>query len=168
MSPRPIRGLTLHSPWWLAITDYGKRVENRSWDPPRWMLGAFLAIHAGKTVDRRAVEDLAEEFDAPHLLTRRWPTGAVVAVATLERVARTGAELPAEQALTWWNGEDLAWVLSNVVPIEPVACPGRQGLWELPPDVLSLVRERYMAAELLRRNAALRCERTSFGQPPGR
>jgi hypothetical protein len=42
----------------------------------------------------------------------------------------------------WYFGP-FGWVLDNVTSIDPVPCKGMQGLWELPPEVLSTVRERY-------------------------
>ncbi len=43
--------LTLHRPWPWAIIHGSKRVENRSWAPPAWLIGQRLAIHAGKRWD---------------------------------------------------------------------------------------------------------------------
>jgi len=53
-----MKALTLWRPWPAAIIHSTKRVENRTWVPPRWQLGKDFALHAGKTVDDSTVEDL--------------------------------------------------------------------------------------------------------------
>lgn len=43
--------ITLWQPWAWAISDYTKRIENRTWAPPNWRKGQTMAIHAGATID---------------------------------------------------------------------------------------------------------------------
>jgi hypothetical protein len=143
MGTREIRGLTLHQPWAFAIAHLDKRVENRTWEPPAWLVGGFLAIHAGKTFDREAALSLMEEFDegvVPPPRAASYASSAIVAVARVEEVRREPRGLD-----LWWCGP-VGWYLGEVVAIDPVPCRGAQGLWTLPPDVLATVRERWKAA----------------------
>lgn len=70
--------------------------------------------------------------------------GAIVGVARLAGVAERMGDVPSPQP-RWWFGP-LAWLLEDVVAIEPVVCRGKQGLWPLAPAVLEEVRRRYAAA----------------------
>ena len=134
-----MKALTLWQPWAHAIAHLGKRIENRTWRPPARLDGKPLAIHAGKTVDSEAVEDLIDfghlplDFDG-----RQLTRGAVVAVATFDRAIVRADHVPDGQGF-WWHGP-VGWLLTNVVAIEPVACRGAQGLWDLPPGVEAAVR----------------------------
>ena len=53
-----MKAITLIQPWSWAVAHGGKRVENRSWFPPKAMLGQRVAIHAGGKLDRAAVDDV--------------------------------------------------------------------------------------------------------------
>lgn len=133
-----MRGLTLRQPWAWAIAHAGKRVENRTWRPPRDARGGLLAIHAGKSLDREGLDhlrilDLQGEIPAvpsPSELTY----GAVVAVARLLGTTQSPPGSTHPQAI-WWQGP-IGWVLRDVVALSlPVHCRGAQGLWTLPADV---------------------------------
>jgi len=149
---RELRALTLIQPWAWAIAHAGKTVENRTWRPPRSMLGNYLAIHAGKTrVDAAAVEDLREVASDVPLL---FDLGAIVCVARLVGWVRdplavegsafagiTKARADLVVKSIWWSGP-VGWVLDEVVAIEPVPILGAQGLWTVPPAVADVVWER--------------------------
>lgn len=125
-----------------------KRVENRTW-PTRHR--GPLAIHAGKSLAWLDHEDAADVFEV-------MPFGAIVGVAelvgcfgvTLARVGKgRGRKLvpvaPADALATWpWlRGHrhvegPVCWVLQNVRPLaRPVPWKGRQGLWDVPDEVLA-------------------------------
>lgn len=123
-----MKAITLWQPWAWAICYAGKRIENRTWPPPKALLGKQVAIHAGKHLDEAIASNMAETF--PGL----WPgranlkRGAVVAVAKLMG-ATTASKDP------WFFGP-VGWQLSDVVVLaQPVVCRGFQGLWDLPPQV---------------------------------
>lgn len=167
---RALLALTLHQPWAWAVARAGKPVENRTWPPPRGVIGSHIAIHAGKTLDREAIEDLA--FDG-YTVPERLDRGAIVAVArvigwvrcTTDLHVTYRASLPRElrnrtpEAFSgvtrdraqlvvqspWWAGP-IGWVLEDVTAIEAVGCLGRQGLWTVPPDVADEVRRRWREA----------------------
>jgi hypothetical protein len=137
-----IRGLTLIRPWGWAIAHGGKDIENRTWKPPANMMGQWLAIHSGKKYDEAAaswIEDLTITPPIPEDAEDQ--SGVIVAVA---RLAEVRTESPGNP---WFVGP-VGWVLRDVQPIDPVPCKGAQGLWPLPPDVLTLVRARWKAARL--------------------
>jgi hypothetical protein len=143
---RPIRGFTLHRPWPHAIVHLGKRIENRSWAPPPYILGGYLAIHAGKTFDEVSVEWIAETFDVDLPRYEHGHPQGIVAVARLAGVALDPFEdVESAEQRKWWVGP-VGWVLDDVRAIDPVPCRGAQGLWTLPPAVLGAVRERYAVA----------------------
>lgn len=139
-----MKALTLWRPWPAAIIHSTKRVENRTWAPPRWLLGKDFALHAGKTVDDGTVEDLIDEAGvSPDLLPG--PLGIVAVV----RLAGYVSELNGTRICTgisperareivgseWYCGP-VGWVLDNIRPLAtPVPCRGAQGLWTLPADV---------------------------------
>jgi hypothetical protein len=134
-----MRALTLWQPWAWAISHGGKRIENRGWKPPRWIIGERIAIHAGKKFDEEDAFDLLSELDMPdiHDLAR----GAVVAVATVKGYVESIGESHPQHR--WFCGP-YGWVLDDVVALErPVPCKGALKLWFLPADV-----ERDVLAQL--------------------
>lgn len=150
-----MKALTLWRPWPAAILYGGKRVENRTWTPPREMIGQDIAIHAGQRVDDGAVR--AVRFSGcvgADLLPG--PTGIVAVVRLVgwidERAQpRTCADVSAEDARcvadSVWFEHQVGWVLDRVRPLaEPVPCRGAQGLWTVPDDVAVVVEAAMLPA----------------------
>lgn len=170
--------LTIWQPWASLIvgsppTDgcHGappqKPVENRGWRPPQKIVGQRVAIHAGKKLDAGSFETACStrEFGAvvaPYRNAKCFPFGAVVGVATLDRVIgpldgslfyeRRLADVSTATIASWGLDPDgLRWFLGRFGWVfrdrqhlaEPVPCPGAQGLWTLPKDV-----ERAVAAQI--------------------
>lgn len=167
-----ILGLTVHSPH-AELTARGlKTIENRSWAPPGWMLGRYIALHASRTWDH-------EGFDYYHRNAPRFALGVgpptweeckfgIVAVARLVGwVQRTesgppktlamlpgfkfGSELdPHGHSIDWrwfFRIAEYGWVLRDIRRLrQPVAVMGRQKLWQLPPLVYKSVRAQWKAA----------------------
>jgi len=129
-------GLTICQPWAWAIAAGHKRVENRTW-PTNYR--GRLAIHAGKS--RRWLHGTAELIE----LGLAVPPGdglmfgAIVAVADLADVVRfDGAGFLGRDPFA---SGPWCWLLENVRALgEPVACPGRQGLWRPSLGVLRAIR----------------------------
>lgn len=150
--PRPLHALTLHQPWAFCIAESTKRVENRDWPPPRWLVGKYFAIHAGKSYDQDAAVDLAAEgIVVPP--AERIATGAIVAVARLAGAARqdgecfgVGQERATEARADRWFFGPWGWLIEDVVAIAPVPCRGMQKLWRVPDDVAEQVRAAFRAA----------------------
>lgn len=172
MAERPILALTIIQPWAELIVRGPKRYENRTWEPPRTLVGGYLAIHAGKAVDGDSWGGAIDTARDAHLVAtlpvlaglmalpapepgdrfarqrerryveRACPYSAIVGVARLAGVARA-MPVPHDP---WWFGP-VGWRLDDVVAFDPVPCRGAQGLWSLAPETLTVVRERYHAAK---------------------
>ena len=148
-----LRAITLWPEWAWAICHLGKRVENRTWHPPRELIGRRLAIHAGAHVGGRKGSAATAEgrtdlglmaLRAGWVLLRsgvfqhretaeevvfRPVTSAVVAVATL-----TGVD--DEDRTPWDVPGDWHWRLDDVVVLDrPVPMRGAQGLWTWTPGL---------------------------------
>lgn len=137
-----MKALTLVQPWAYAITDRGKRVENRGWAPRGHYHMLELALHAGRRYDRsRFGRRLEHELELP--VGAMMPHGAVVGVCRLVCVVRSRDQVEPEQR-RWWVGP-CGWILDSVRKIEPVTCVGHLGLWTLPEDA-----EAKVVAALLR------------------
>jgi hypothetical protein len=142
-----VKALTLIQPWAWAITHAGKRIENRSWRPPRSLWGQRLAIHAGKSLDEEACIALyAEGYSMPAAVHH----GAIVATARVLGVVtetlKSGlvVESVLEEPPAWvlspknrvWFCGPVGWILDEVAVLrEPVTVRGAQGLWNVPPEV---------------------------------
>ena len=59
-----MKALTVIQPWAWAIAHAGKRVENRTWGPPRDVIGQRIAIHAGRRLDDRAIAWMRKLMEA--------------------------------------------------------------------------------------------------------
>jgi hypothetical protein len=148
-----MKALTLKHPWPWAICVLGKRIENRTWRPGRQLpVGEWFAIHGGKwPVSRSDEENVYEEvydlaidhgpdldFEDIYADARRH--SGMVAVCRFGGVVTESTD-------PWFEGP-VGWRLDGLVVLpEPVPCKGAQGLWEIPEDVLSRVREQWVAAK---------------------
>lgn len=142
-----LRALTLIQPWAWAVAHAGKAIENRTWPPPKWLVGQRLAIHAGMKWDEDAVAFIEDVSGRAPPAERTH--GAIVAIAKVAGVLedcdvdRGGARRSAN--LEWFAGP-CGWLLEDVVAIEPLPCKGAQGLWPVPDELLPVLRARYAAA----------------------
>jgi hypothetical protein len=123
-----MKALSIQQPWLYAITDLDKRVENRTWKPPWWIIGRRIALHASKIDDRAGyviIRDIANVDVPPDL-----PRGCIVATA---------------KVLGWidesndkWFFGPYGWILDDINKISPgpVFCRGALGLWDVTPEYL--------------------------------
>lgn len=156
-----MRGLTVKQPWAYAVLHLGKRVENRPLHPPPYLLGQRIAIHAGKSWARKALDWMRERGLVPEALDATLDkltltSSAIVGTALLVGWAEKGAGyeydaddhksegLTREQAIAaldsaWYMGQ-VALVLDDVRPLAvPVPCRGQLGFWNLPAEVEAAV-----------------------------
>lgn len=136
-----------------------KPVENRNWRAPARAIGQRVAVHAGKKLDADSFEAvfLPPGFGpvvSPYRNAKGFPFGAVVGVATLDRVIGPleGSVfyderidgVPAATIASWgldpdglrWFVGRFGWVFRDRMHLaEPVPCAGAQGLWTLPNDI---------------------------------
>jgi hypothetical protein len=137
-----MKAITVSQPYADLIARGEKWVENRTW---RLSYTGPLAIHAGRGTQYLTRAELAA-----------YPTGCIVAVvdlvgyATISAVQRNREYGPTQEYFRS-RGLDLeaflahehtegpcCWLLANVRRLEkPIAIPGQQGLWEVPPMVAS-------------------------------
>ncbi|MBE9102785.1 hypothetical protein [Vacuolonema iberomarrocanum] len=152
-----MKALTLWEPWASFVAENLKRYETRSWGTS---YRGLVLIHAAKRPPVEAeympcLQAIARAGKcAPYLGADR--LGAIIAVAELVNCCEMSPTLhfPDEQgiaiesrsaleiALGSWQIGRFAWELENVrVLPEAIKCPGRQGLWNPPPEVIEQVME---------------------------
>lgn len=141
-----MKALSLWQPWAWAMTEpmppARKDVENRTWPCPPALIGQRFAIHAAKRWDDSGARFIVQNGLRPpskHTIT----LGAIVALATVDRVVTEHAALPVEQQ-RWFFGP-YGYVLRDLAVLrEPVPCRGFQMFWTVPPDVLATIDDLLM------------------------
>lgn len=131
------KGLSIKQPWADAIAFAGKDIENRPW---RTHYRGPLAIHASGTIDRaarnkmqkrarggkgRPLIDLIDEGRQRYRFITQGAatTSRIVAIAMLVDCV--------EKSLSpWWVPGEFGWVISGVVPVEPIPWIGGLSLWD--------------------------------------
>lgn len=149
--------ITLAQPWprMMLLPEAPKRIENRSWAPPRRLIGKHIALHGGRgpkgkadqarlrdELDEINLQIWGEDADPEEWEDERvldWCVSGIYAVARLTDVVQRSDD-------PWFFGP-YGWVLGDFVAIEPVPCKGKQGLWAVEGEVLDQVRERWQAAK---------------------
>lgn len=144
-----MKALSIKQPWLYCITDLDKRIENRTWKPPAWIIGERIALHSSKTMDdlmgKRAASQLAgfklsTVVDAMHL-------GAIVATAVVSGfIWRTpdgdgvtdgekffsNIEFESLYPGSKWFVGPYGWLLNDVRKTPgPIYCRGALGLWNV-------------------------------------
>lgn len=158
-----MKALILRHPWPFTVAYLGKDTENRDWDDrllelfglPE-LVGHQIAIHGGAAPKRgknqgwrellagitachtmlggelpeQAAQYLAQHIpEGQHIPAEHFILPGVVAVATVAGYSRASGS-------TWAIEGQLHIELSDVITLrEPVACPGAQGFWNLPPVI---------------------------------
>ena len=123
-----MKTITIDPVWAWAIRRGIKTVENRTWYIKH---RGDLAIHAGQGTPQRDRESRAILEGLGHEVPVSLPRGAVVAVVTLfdclsvEEAQRIYPPLADDP---FCSGPE-CWLLKNIRPINPIPCPGKQGLW---------------------------------------
>lgn len=135
---KQLYAVTLWRPWPYAIMRLGKDYENRTWKC--WLKpDSYLAIHAGKRWDESGAGWISGNFGVHVLPARLKHTeGAIVGIV------RFGGNIKLDNS-PWFSGP-VGWRLYEPVPIDPVPCSGKQGLWVVEGDVLTAVRKNYKIA----------------------
>lgn len=138
----PVKAVSLWNPWAGAITLGWKVFETRSWYTKH--RGA-LAIHAAKT--KKHMHLLPEKLRGagdeaalgPALGLFLWPFGAIVCLVDLVDCLPAAVVAPSlgRRELAWgdYSGRRWAWKFANIrILARPVACVGRQKMWNLLPE----------------------------------
>ena len=149
-----MKALTLHQPWASLIVRGYKRLETRSWAPPKKLIGDRIAIHAAQHVDiDRAIEFWWElGIDRAPWAARAMPRGVIVCTAKLAGAYRVASVYGDGQ----WRSYEMVpgsadhygmqskiddygdfspgrwlWRLDDVIREKPpIPAKGRQRLWE--------------------------------------
>lgn len=153
-----MRALSIMQPWASLIVGGPrspgvKRTENRSEavaHAARRLVGERIVIHASKKLDEDGVHALrAGVFglrpeEVPHNPISAFPRGAVVGVATLDRVFDDYDTLTDDERRFFTGSFGLSFTDRRW--LDPVPCKGALGFWTLPAGVEQLVREQLKEA----------------------
>lgn len=151
----PLLALSFLQPWLWAILEGHKPVENRSWKPPRSIVGRRIALHASAGYDRdgelfvRRLVETDRNLRSPLVAHRSAIVGTAVIVGAFRpagsRAEVVGPLLDVEVdrlAASPWSFGPWVWKMAGVRRLsEPVPCRGALGFWKVPVDVAALVRE---------------------------
>lgn len=155
----PTRAITLWEPWASAIARGNKRIENRTWKPPKTVRGKRIAIHAGKSLDEEVVSDLLEDCLFDFASYKHFP-GHILCTARVSGVIKTGGifigperidaawfgrepELTDRYHFEWLAPQQYGWVLTDVRRLaEPVEVRGHQGVWIIDDEIRERMEER--------------------------
>ena len=149
-----MKALTLTQPWATLVAIGAKKIETRSW--PTHYRGP-LAVHAAKGFPKWASDLVRNDWTffgalEPHLaahykaaglrlvpceIGRRTagslPLGAVLATCTLvdcEPIRGVEPVSESERAFGDYSEGRYAWMLVNVVQLQPIPAKGALGFWE--------------------------------------
>ncbi|HTU63839.1 MAG TPA: hypothetical protein VMF89_35485 [Polyangiales bacterium] len=140
-----MKALTLHAPWAWAIAHAHKRVENRTWKPPQWIVGQRIAIHAGRSLgDAESQEICRDKIEEVGITPpQAWPRSLIVCTAVVAGFVdddglNGGAHVLSAKDAAWYCGP-VGWLLHDVQLVEPVVCKGALGLWDLSPSIAASI-----------------------------
>lgn len=123
-----LKALTLWQPYASMVVFGKKRLENRPWFPPKSLVGARFAIHAGKHYDKNVPEQYRAEVEALKGSDRIH--GAIIGTAVLDFGISDPSGLSPDLR-RYWAGP-VGWILFDVQSIVPIECRGFQKLWNVP------------------------------------
>ena len=163
------RALTLTQPWAGLVVLGIKRIENRSWKPPKELLGRRHAVHASRKVDEEVVKFLVDELGlVEHPLWR--VTSAIVGSAIwhdvvssvtgveqfetrLEREVRDRNkfgdpvdEVAFKDQQRFWMGPHAHVLRENRHYATPIPTGGARSFWHLSSELRSKVADAEHAA----------------------
>lgn len=151
-----MKALTLWQPWasfMVALPSPPKTIETRGWSTN---YRGPLAIHAAKS-EPRDVRDWFSFGPERSLLMRHFahlaaepsvedvfaelPRGCILGTVDLFDVRPTSlltreGELLSELFLGDYSDGRFGWMTRNARRFEPIPCKGRQGLWDVPAEVM--------------------------------
>ena len=143
-----MKALSFWRPWPHAVLE-GKDFENRTWAPPRSMLGATIAIHAAKKFHQVGSGEILRITGS---LPPKGQESVIVGTCRIvgwcflsysykrnyeDEVFVPGYEDIVQRALNspWAHGS-VCWLLDNRRALsETIPCKGHQKLWNVPLEV---------------------------------
>jgi hypothetical protein len=111
-----------------------KPYENRAWSLWKKMIGQQMALHAGLKYDEYGARWMKENSLYKPLPPDESPTG-IVGIIVFDKVYHE--KNPPDDP--WFFGP-YGWHIGKVMALDnPIPCTGKQGLWNVPEDVMSLI-----------------------------
>lgn len=132
-----MKAITLHQPWATLLARGIKKHETRTWNT---LHRGPLIIHAGKAkiiVPRRVMLLLAKTLGTRYPVL---PMGAIVGIFNVYNsrpiMSDDLREMTEREILLGdWQTSRFAWMGSLHRTMHPIPCRGRQGLWNIPPEL---------------------------------
>lgn len=129
VSLQTFKTITLDQPWASLIADNRKPVETR---PRPWNYDGYIAIHAGKKVDREAC--IRFGYDPDTIVT-----GAVVCVAEKVGCVRFPDLHVTPDEYGDYTAGRYGYPLRKIVVFDPIPARGKQGIWNwIPPRAIPI------------------------------
>lgn len=157
-----LRAITLWRPWGECIIKGPKDIENRPWEPPPWLIGKFVAIHAGLKYDKEAAVDMVKQKlwtpPSPAVCLHSVIKGVVRVIGFISYLggmtlmgddvgAMSGENAPPDPFDSPWFSGHYGWLLSDFVAFpEPVPAKGMLGLWKVKDELRDKVNEQWRKA----------------------
>lgn len=146
-----MRGLSLWQPWCSFVVLGLRLIETRG---RRTHIRGRFAVHAAAKPQYR--DELADLITRSGINPRQWgldeelPLGALVGLATIEDCVPVEEKHPRLISMQYhenifgnYSPGRFAWLLKDVVAFKnPIPCKGRQGWFNLPPEVEARVKEQ--------------------------
>ena len=124
------RALSVRQPWaWLIVNGY-KDIENRSWEPPKDVLGKRLLIHAGRAVVEDADYVEFKNTCKKHKIVNypkspeNFDYGAVIGSVTVEGFAMNSSS-------DWASEGSVHWMLKGAKKMKPKIARGQLGIFSV-------------------------------------
>ncbi len=130
-----MKALSVRAPWWLAILDGGKNIENRDWSTN---FRGRIYLHAGKWFneleimqDLRTIQRIFNLDDPdPEMMKMFRPFGGCI-VGTVDII-----DCVQESDSPWFFGK-YGFVLANPVALErPIPYKGMLGFFDVPDGIV--------------------------------
>lgn len=149
-----IKAISLWQPWAsLWLTDR-KIHETRHWSTP---YRGLLAVHATKHIEKdfrcwAAMEDLLIDEFGEHW-ANELPTGAIIGAVDLVSIERMPEAKPAHAddfTCGNWEAGRFAWRRAAIIKLnEPIPYRGRQSMFTLPDEIVSIIAPSQARGSLL-------------------
>jgi hypothetical protein len=156
-------GLSLSGPWFVPMllprVRGGKRLENRTKNPDRAVIGGHVAYHCAKSWDQPGYESILELFDSweldVHVPNRHEYAdeyaGRIMGVSKLiSSIKYPDALEPAWADQDVWRKHKYGshgWLFEEPTPLQGnVRASGKLGLWPIEGAILETVRAEYADA----------------------
>ncbi len=130
-----MKALSLWQPWASAIALGHKKIDTRHWATK---YRGPIAIHAAKRFQREQRVFAGIERTLGRL-PDRLPFGAIVAIAYLDDIVPTEQLAPSsiERMYGDYSSGRYGWILESIQALaEPIPFKGRQGLFNIPDDLI--------------------------------